>query len=389
MSSRHLPRGRRLSGRSMDGHAAPRRAAINHALFGVLPILLTADVMYYCFHHGHIDAIDFHHEFWPAAQFVLHGVSPYHRGWMHISGGVAFPYPAFTAIAFVPLALMNPALADWVFTFIIVGAVLLTLRVLRVRDWRLYGLVLLLSPVVNGWQTANLTLLLGLGIALLWRRRDHPIVAGALVAVMVSLKPFVWPLGLWLLATRRYRALVYGVVWGVALNAVAWALVGLNQLHVYSQLVSTVNDVMDRRGYSVMALAMHFGVGRTGAYGLGVAVAAGAGVACVIAGRRGHDRAALALGVAACLLVTPVLWTHYFALLIVPLALYRPRLDRVWLLLLVLWVCPAIEPAPWQIITGLVTSAVVIGLILLGQPRYAADQHAVRPRAELAAAGSS
>jgi hypothetical protein len=370
--------------------AAARRAAINHALFGVLPILLTVDVMYYCFHHGHIDAIDFHHEFWPAGQLVLHGTSPYHRAWMHISAGVAFPYPAFTALSFVPLALLNQALADWVFTFVNIAAAVLTLRVLEVRDWRLYGLVLLMSPTVNGWQTANLTLLLGLGIACLWRKRDHPLLAGALVAVMVSLKPFVWPLGFWLLATRRYRALIYGAVCGVVLNLAAWAVVGFDQLHVYSQLVSAVNDVMDRRGYSVMALAMHLGLVRGLAYALAVTVAAAVGVVGIVAARRHDDRASLTLAVAACLLVTPVLWTHYLALLIVPLALYRPRLDRVWLLPLVLWVCPAIRPAAWQIVTALAACALVV-VLLLRRPagRAVLDNGTIAAIPELAAVGGS
>ena len=49
-----------------------RRSALNHALFGVLPVLLTVDVLYYCFHHGHIDAIDFHREFWGPPSIPWH-----------------------------------------------------------------------------------------------------------------------------------------------------------------------------------------------------------------------------------------------------------------------------------------------------------------------------
>jgi hypothetical protein len=347
-------------------HGSVRRAAVTHALFGVLPVLLTLDILHYTFHHGHIDAIDFHHEFWPAAQLVLHGMNPYNRSWMDISGGVAFPYPAFTAVAFVPLALLNHALADWVFTAINIIAALLTLRVLNVRDWRLYGLILLWSPVVNGWQTANLTLILGLGIALLWRYRDRPIVAGALVATMVSLKPFVWPLALWLLATRRYRALACAAACGLALNAASFAVVGFDQIHAYSQLVSAVNHVMDRRGYSIMSLVMNLGGNSGIAYALGVSAAALVGLACLIIGRRGNARLSLAISVAVCLLGTPVLWTHYFALLIVPLALFRPRFDRLWLLPLVFWACPAIRPTTWQMVLALVTSAIVYGSLLRG-----------------------
>ena len=53
---------------------------------------------------------------------------------------------------------------------------------LGVRDWRLYGFVFLWLPVVAEWETANVTLFLALGIGMVWRYRDRPIVAGGLAA---------------------------------------------------------------------------------------------------------------------------------------------------------------------------------------------------------------
>jgi hypothetical protein len=351
-----------------DDRRAAYQSAVINVLLGLVPVLITLVALHAYFHHGHIDAIDFHHEFWPASQRVLHGLSPYDRSWMNIRGGIAYPYPAFTAIAFVPLALLNHALADWVFTAISIAAALLTLRVLQVRDWRLYGLVLIWGPVINGWQNANLTLVLGLGIAYLWRKRDNPLIAGALVAAMISLKPFVWPLGLWLLATRRYRALIYGAAFGLTLNVASWAIIGFNQIHAYSQVVSAVNNVMDKRGYSIFSLVMRLGGSHGLAYALGITAAAAAAIACLIVGRRGNTKSALALSIAVCLLATPVLWTHYFALLIVPLAIFRPRLDPLWLLPLIMWLCPGDRPAAWQIIIALAVSAIVLGA-LLRRPR--------------------
>jgi hypothetical protein len=333
----------------------------------------------------HSFAIDFHHEFWPAAQRALHGLSPYNRGWMNISGGVAFPYPALTALAFVPLALVGHSAADWAFTGVNILAALLTLWVLRVRDWRLYGLTLILWPVVLAWQAANLTLLLCLGIAWLWRKRENPVVAGVLVAAMISLKPFVWPLALWLLATRRYRAFAYAVIAGLAINLISWGVIGFNQLHAYTALDSAVNHVMDRRGYSIMSLVMQLGGSRGLAYALGITAAAAVAIACLIAGRRGHSKQALTLAIVECLLATPVLWTHYFALLIVPLALYRPKLDRVWLLPLLMYACPGDGPRVWQIAVALLTSAGVFAWLLLapdasarGEPSAASRSPSIR-----------
>jgi hypothetical protein len=354
-----------------DRWAVPKVAA-SHALFGVLPVLLTMDILYHYFLHGHLGAVDFHHEFWPAAQRVLHGQTPYNESWMDIPGGVAFPYPAFTALVFVPFALLSHTLADWLFTGINVIAALLTLRTLNVRDWRLYGLVMLWPSVVIGWQTANLTLVLGLGIAYLWRRRENPLVAGVLVAMLISLKPSMWPVGLWLLATRRYRALAWAVGCGLAINAVSWGLLGFNQVHGYLRVLSGVSDVAVRRGYSVTALVLHMGTSHAIAYAFGIAAAAAVGIMCMLFGRRSDGKLALALCIALCLLGTPVLHAHYFALLIVALALFRPQFDVLWLVSLGMWVCPENGARPWQILVALGASVIVFGF-LLQRPRLPAS----------------
>jgi hypothetical protein len=356
------------------------RLAAQHALFAVVPVLFTIWMCAYSISR-HSFALDFNHSYWPAAHQVLDGVSPYARSQVDVRAWIGFPYPAFTAIALVPFALLHHGLANWVFTFINIAAALLTLRVLNVRDWRLYGLVLILWPVVIGWQSANLTLLLGLGTACLWRKRNNPLVAGALVAVMISLKPFVWPLGLWLLATRRYRALIYGAGVGLAINAASWAIVGFNQIHVYSDLVSSVSSGMDKRAYSILSLVLGLGGSHGLAYALWATAAAAGAIACLVVGLRGNTRSALALSIAVCLLATPIVWTHYFALLIVPLAIFRPRLDALWLLPLALWVCPGnapgLQPQAWQIAAAVATSALVIGLLLRGpHPEDSSDREA-------------
>ena len=149
----------------------------------------------------------------------------------------------------------------------------------------MYGLVLLWPIVVQAWQTANLTLVIGLGIAWLWRKRDHPIVAGAIVAVLISLKPFVWPLGLWLLATRRYAAAAYAVAVGLVVNAVAWGVVGFDQIRRYEDVTRAVTNVMYKRGYDVVALAMHLGAGHARSYVIGSRSASAVAIACIYAGR--------------------------------------------------------------------------------------------------------
>src|SRR5204862_3980172 len=46
--------------------------------------------------------------------------------------------------------------------------------------------------------------------------------------------------------------------------------------------------------------------------------------------RRNRDVATLTLTLAAALAASPIVWVHYFLLLLVPLALARPRLSPLW-----------------------------------------------------------
>jgi hypothetical protein len=73
------------------------------------------------------------------------------------------------------------------------------------------------------------------------------------------------------------------------------------------------------------------------------------------------DRRSFTIAVLGSLLATPVLWLHYFALLFVPIALYRPRLSGLWFVPLVLWVTPAghSEGSLWKIALALAVIAIV------------------------------
>ena len=56
-----------------------------------------------------------------------------------------------------------------------------------------------------------------------------------------------------------------------------------------------------------------------------------------MAGRRGRDRDAFALAILAMLVFTPLLEIHYFSVLLVVVALYRPRFGAAWLAPLLIW----------------------------------------------------
>jgi hypothetical protein len=351
-------------------------------LFGVLPAFMTIFAL--ASFAGGDFAVDFHRQYWVVGNRVLDGLSPYDPSWQNLKGGVGFPYSAFDAVLFVPFALLPHLVADWTFTLLDIAAALLTLRVLGVRDWRPYGLALLGAPVVSAWQTANVTLLLGLGIAVAWRFRDRPFVVGALVAIVASVKIFVWPVGLWLLATRRYSGLAWAFAVGAVVNGVAWAVVGFDQFDEYSRLSQKIAKMDDDRSYNLIALCLKHGMAHGPAYMVQLTAAAAAGLACMYAGHRRSDAAALILAIATSLLAAPVIWLHYFALLLVPLALGRPRLSWAWGLPLLLYACPVHEPTTWQLVGALAVAAAVFASALRGcgtRPALLGSSgHAVAPR---------
>jgi hypothetical protein len=175
------------------------------------------------------------------------------------------------------------------------------------------------------------------------------------------LKLFLWPLAVWLLVTRRWRALVLCV--GVALVALlgGWAVIGFAGLRSYPTLVHVLERLEGPASYSTVAL---LGLSGGAATAITVVLSLAAVVAIGLAARgNGGDQRALAVAILASLVATPLVWLHYLLLLFVPIALYRPRLSALWFLPLALWVTPLThsQGTTWRIAVALG----VIGVVAL------------------------
>ena len=359
--------------RAVHRRQAGFKRATEHSLFGVVPVVATLALIAFQF-KIHAVAVDFHVAYWPAANRLLHGLSPYVVSRAQIDGGTAFVYPALSAVGFAPFALLSRGVAQVLYMLVGIACVPATLRVLKVEDWRVYGVAMLWLPVFVGWQSGNVTLPLVLMVALAWRHRDRPLAAGLVVAVAISLKPFVWPIGLWLLATRRWKAAAWALVSGAIINLLVWAVVGFGQIHTYLHLSNEVTNALWRGGYSLLAVAHHLGLGRTFGEALLLAGSLVAAATVVYLGLKRRERDALVVAVALMLLASPLLWSHYFALLLVPVALCRPRLSAVWGLPLLMWPLPPRQPVyGWE---ELIAWGVTILCITVAVTNTAA--HAVR-----------
>jgi len=303
---------------------------------GVVPVLFTTVVLLAASRHSYI-AVDFHHHFWPAAYDVLHGVSPFPAAHAKITLG-SFIYPAFAAVLLVPFALFSRAIGDPLFVVILAAALFFTLRLLRIRDWRCYGIALAWAPVFHALHTANFTLLIALALAALWRLRDRPIAVGALVGCVIALKIFLWPLVIWFLAAKRYRTAAWSLVFAAAITVASWGAVGFAGFTTYPRMVETFDRISAPATYTLVGAGVKLGLGQTAAEAVAWIVGlAGLAFAIALTRRNGLDGRSYAAVIFAAILLSPIVWLHYFTLLLVPLAIMRPRFGPLWMVPILFW----------------------------------------------------
>lgn len=326
-----------------------------HVLARVLtigPVLIAGPILlvYTANHVGNHVFFDFKGGLYNAGVSILHGHSPY---WPHFlarqaaimrAGGLALGetthnafsipvYPALANVLVVPLALLPFWVASVLYSLIATGAMGLSLWWLEVRDWRCYALVLISWPFLFAAYLGAIGPFLVLGTAAAWRWRDRIVRPAVAIASIVAIKVFPWPLGVWLLITRRYRALAWTVAIGVALTFGAWAVIGFHGMLQYPQMLSQMSFIQQSRAVSIVAILLIAGVPASVATVVMVAVTVGVLYAAWrLAGGPDGDRRAFSLVILAALCGTPIVWEHYMVLLFVPIALVSPRLSAAWLI---------------------------------------------------------
>jgi hypothetical protein len=273
---------------------------------------------------------------------VLAGQSPYLDASAlgdNYDVNLGYVYPPLLAIAISPLSLLPGPAAAMLWSVVLVACVVGALWLLGVSDWRCY-LVALLWPfnrVALDW--GRIDPLLVLLVAAAWRLRDKPWSAAAATGAAVATKLFLWPVAFWLLVTGRRRAAALSVVMTFGLILLPWAAIGFADLLQYPALLRKVSR-QEYDSFSVTALAHALGI--DGGFAKAIVIAIGASLLAFSVRcarnpywtRREQDRRSLTLILAASLVLSPVVWGDYFLLLLVPVALARPRLSALWLVVL-------------------------------------------------------
>jgi hypothetical protein len=373
-----------LSGPTRSG----LKLAAEKILFGLLPPLFFVALMamWISLGYGYRFGFDFK-PLWEAARHVFSGTSPYPppHAWA-LRNEQQFVYPPLAALIAAPLAFLPFPVAATLFAVLLAGMTALTLRILGVSDWRCYGLALAWLPVIEAIALGTVTIPLALGLAVAWRYRNRRWIPVLAVAALIAGKVFLWPLLFWLVATRRGLAAVQALALAVAAVLCSWALIGFAGFTTYPRLLDTLARLLQWKSYSSTALGLALGLTRGEARLVSFACGGAVLIAVILLGRRAGDpnadRYAFIAAIGAAFILTPIVWMHYLALLLVPVAITRKRLTPLWFVPLAMWATPGQSHGHlWQVAIGVSVWTVV--LVLSMRPRWPVPSlrrtHAVAP----------
>ena len=233
------------------------------------------------------------------------------------------------------------------------------------RDWRCYGLVLIWPPVISAIQTGNVTLWFALASAIAWRYRDRLLPAATAIGVTLAAKFFLWPLVVWLAVTRRLRSAAVASAIGVGLLLLSWATIGFAGFADYPDLLRRLEDTVGADSYTTFIVGLDIGLPSSVARALWLALGLAVASSLVVVARRGDERTAFILAIVAALALSPIVWFHYFALLVVVVAVAESKLGPVWFIPLAMVVTPGSgQPSPRETFATLVIAALTIALAL-------------------------
>jgi hypothetical protein len=152
-------------------------------------------------------------------------------------------------------------------------------------------------------------------------------------------------------------ALALGIA--TAISLASWAVIGFADLANYPELLSTLASSVESKGWSAVALGLSLGLSSAAAKAFSLVLAGSALAVAAVAPRERRDLWSFTVAVAAAILLSPIVWLHYFLLLVAPLAIAFPALAPAWFIPLALWAWPFQETGGdiWKITLGMAVLA--------------------------------
>jgi hypothetical protein len=316
----------------------------------------------------------------PAADAVLDGRSPYPAlDDPILLDQKGYVYPPQLLYLVLPLTPLPDAVVGVLVAACLIALVVGTLRILGVTDLRCYAAAFLWMPTMSGILLANVSIPLAFAAAVVWAHRDRVWQPAVGLGLTVSAKLLFWPLFVWSVLTGRLRTTAWAIAIGAGVTLVAWAAIGFEGLTGYPDLLRRLSEIQSENSYSFVGIAHVLGLGEWVGRAA-MLLAGGALVAsCVVFARRGDDFRSFTAALGATLALSPIVWLHYLVVLLVPMAIARPRFSLLWLLPVLLWTSPRPGYAEGIQVFPPAIVATIILVSLLMAPRTRAAAVAAQP----------
>jgi hypothetical protein len=297
-----------------------------------------------------------------AADRLLAGEPLYDPAVSVAIGYGVYLYPPPFVIAVVPFALLPAPWDLWAWLSAMVAAFLIGTAIIPARPgirWTVVLLAALSFPFLYSVKLGQVGPLLFLAFAVAWRCVDRPRPLGLAVAAgaLVKLQPAL--LFGWMMATRRWRALAAGLAAVAVAAAVTTVVAGVEVWSDYLALLGRVNKpITTPQNLTAGAVAYRAGASLEVATAIQWAAVAATVAATAFAWLRRGPVTGLIVGVVASQLLSPVLWSHYAMLLLLPVALLLER--RHW------WaaVIPLVTWLPYDVLYPAVFAAGLLGPVV-------------------------
>ena len=305
----------------------------------------------------------------PAADAVLHGDSPYPAlDDPILEDQKGYVYPPQLLLALVPFTPLPNGVVAAIMAAGLLALLALTLRILGIRDVRCYAAAFLWVPSLSGVLLGNISIPLAFAVAIAWRYRSQVWPPAFALGLAVSAKFLMWPLLVWTVATQRLRTTAWALGIGAVVTFAAWAIIGFDGLSGYPDLLRRLSDIQAERSYSIVGMASTAGLGEGVGQAVALVVGVGLLVGCVRFARNDDDERSFTCAVAATLVLSPIVWLHYLVVLLVPLAVTRPRFSAIWLLPVLLWISPRPGYAEGVLTFAPAIVAVILLVAMLRRP---------------------
>ena len=278
-------------------------------------------------------------------------------------------HPPFAVLVAVPFAVLDYPYAHLAWNLVtyglflaVVAVVVIELRVPFAWPAIFPAIILLLgNPVLNQIYQGQLNCLLASLITAAWiaDRRGRPALGGVAIGLAGAVKLYPLFLLIYFAFSRQWKGLAAGIMAFFAANGLAGTVFGMEAFHEY--FVTVVPGVTRQFEKSWVNLSLHgfwlrlmdaeilssrlgpiavSTLGRGLAWGAVLTVTLLVAQACRRCRTPENRDCAFALAVVATLLVSPITWSHYSLLLLLPLVL-------AWM-----WACPGPELWLYGVILG-------------------------------------